>query len=159
MNITTLNRRCLALSTAIAILALLAGCAGNNFIVQRSLNVSNTFENGEIIPDYNYFYYGPAAAPDGILGIHKDYELQTKRWNAINLDSGQLGNWMSWYNFSGISTRNGYAIQTREGKMIGIFYSPTHIVNVWTGEGNQINVSLPRRPEFVEHIMPVDHDR
>ena len=66
---------------------------------------------------------------------------------AIDLDPGQLGSWMQWYNRANVTTRNGFSIRTREGETVGIFYSPTHSIWVQMGEGNQVQVSLPRQIE------------
>jgi len=79
------------LLAAILTLFLLIGCAtgGNYGKLERNRDLDNMFLNYEVLPDHRYYTTGGYDAPDAILAIHRDYELDNSEnlWRAIpNVD-------------------------------------------------------------------------
>ena len=101
----------------------------------------------EILPNYNYYYYGPDARPFYIIAIDKQYNLTSKHWKPVDLTPERLKKWID------IPPRVGYDPQTYgadisgpSGEQIGLWYS----VRDWRdkgsatlGENNQVAVTPP----------------
>lgn len=108
---------------------LLAGCAlgnGANYGMLRwSRDVERAFEALEVLPDCKYYYSGPDARPDAIIGIQEAYTLKSRYWKAVDLTPIQLGAWIEWMtDFRGFSTGSfGADLLDPNGKRLGIWYS------------------------------------
>jgi hypothetical protein len=145
------NRLC-TLLTVIISLFVLAGCAtGGNFgKTERNRDLDNMFLNYEVLPDHRYYTTGGFDAPDAILAIHRDYELDNTKtyWRVIpNVDYAQMRKWIDTiapeqnYRYS-----NAYFaayILNPDGKRIGAWYSIDPHATVQFLEGNKILVYTP----------------
>jgi hypothetical protein len=130
---------------------LIAGCSGTYAHLERSGRVADLFHQNIVLPDHRYYYTGPDAAPEAILGIHKSYTLETRFWKAIDLDEKQLKDWIDWLNAFRIPSRSGpygYAIVKDDGgEQIGVWYSRYRQIAVALFDDGRITVSLPRGNE------------
>ena len=145
------NRLC-SLLTVIISLFVLAGCAtGGNFgKTERNRDLDNMFLNYEVLPDHRYYTSGGFDAPDAILAIHRDYELDNTKtyWRLIpNVDYDQMRIWIDTiapeqdYRYS-----NAYFaayILDPEGEKIGAWYSVDPHATVKFLEGNRVLVYTP----------------
>jgi len=145
------NRLC-TLLTVIISLFVLVGCAtGGNFgKTERNRDLDNMFLNYEVLPDHRYYTTGGFDAPDAILAIHRDYELDNTKthWRVIpNVDYAQMRKWIDTiapeqnYRYS-----NAYFaayILNPDGKRIGAWYSIDPHATVQFLEGNKIVVYTP----------------
>jgi hypothetical protein len=135
---------------------LITGCSGTYAHLQRSGSVADLFHQNIVLPDYRYYYTGPDAAPDAILGIHKSFTLESRIWKAIDLDEKQLNNWIGWLNPFRLPSRSGpygYAIRDDAGKQIGVWYSKHRQIAVELFEDGRITVSLPRDMDIELRLM------
>jgi hypothetical protein len=140
------------LSAAILAFFLLAGCVtgGNYGKFDRDRDLDNMFLNYEVLPDHRYYTSGGYDAPDAILAIHSDYELEdaASLWVPIpNVDYAQMRKWIDTiapeqnYRYS-----NGYFaayILDLNGKRVGAWYSIASYTPVKFLEGNKIQVYTP----------------
>lgn len=58
-----------------------------------SAEVTRFFYEGRILPDFNYYYDGSKMLPRAVIGVHKDYQLVSDIWQAIELTENQLSGW------------------------------------------------------------------
>jgi hypothetical protein len=132
-------------------LFLLVGCAGGNFgKLNRNRDLDNMFLNYEVLPDHRYYISGGYAAPNAIMAIHRDYELDNpgELWVGVpNVDSGQMRKWIDTlapeqnYRYS-----NAYFaayILDPKGKKVGAWYSYENFATIKFLEGNKIQVYPP----------------
>ena len=123
--------RLFTLLAVILALFLLIGCAGGNYgKLDRDRDLDNMFLNYEVLPDHRYYTTGGYDAPNAILAIHRDYELDNPGdlWVAVpNVDSTQMRKWIDFlapeqeYRYS-----NAYFasyILDPNGQRVGVWYS------------------------------------
>ncbi len=105
----------------------LSGCSGRHDrgrLIKNS-NVKGAFEAYQVLPDYNYYYSGPKNYPRAVIGIRKEYLLESKFWKPVELTPEQLKKWLTWRGSTHIYERNHYGgdIISPAGKQIGIWYT------------------------------------
>ena len=142
--------RSFTLLAALLVLFPLAGCVtgGNYGKFDRDRDLDNMFLNYEVLPDHRYYTNGGYDAPDAILAIHNDYELEdaASLWVPIpNVDNAQMRKWI--YT---LAPEQNYQdryfaayILDPNGKMVGARYSRKAYTTVKFLEGNKIQVYTP----------------
>ena len=108
----------------------LAGCAGvqpqgpPGGLVHTD-EVTRLFEAGAVPPDHGYYYCGPEAEPDAIIGIRTGFTLQGHYWQQVDLTPKQLSDWNRRIdNAHRISfAYKGARIMTPDGREAGVWYS------------------------------------
>jgi hypothetical protein len=69
-------------------LTILGGCkTANSGRLESNSDITGTFETYQAIPDHTYYYRGSASRPIAIVGIHKDFELNSKLWVEVDPQS------------------------------------------------------------------------
>jgi len=119
-------------AACLLMVSLLAGCAskqearGNNGTLKLSLEVSQIFETYQVLPEYRYYYTGSVTKPNAIMGIDRNYTLDTRLWNeVVNLTPEQLKKRVDLMNGFRPPTRTfGAYILDGSGEQVGIWYSP-----------------------------------
>ena len=136
----------------VALLSLFfTGCAtssGNYGRLVRDDAVKARFESFEVSPDYHYYYYGPESFPKVVIGLEKEYQMDSKLWRSIDLNSKHLQTWI-WghaHRKPGDINRYGSAIKSPAGDDVGVWYA----IKDWRtraridiGEDNKVKVSSP----------------
>ena len=117
-------------SITLALLLLLGGCAavqpqGEQGRLILADEVRNIFESNTVLPDHVYYYSGPEAEPEAIIGIHDGFTLQARYWQQISLSQGQLQSWNRRIdNAHRIKlSYKGFRIMTPDGRQAGVYYS------------------------------------
>lgn len=110
--------------------------------------VKTTFENFEVAPEYDYYYYGPVSFPKAVIGLAKEYQMDSKLWRPIDLTSKQLRTWI-WGHANrkpGDINRYGSLIKGPSDEHIGVWYA----IKDWQlrarleiGVDNKIKASSP----------------
>jgi len=140
------------LLAAILTLFLLAGCVtggGNYGKLDRDRDLDNMFLKYEVLPDHRYYTTGGFHAPDAILAVHTDYELDNSGnlWRGIpNVDTAQMRIWIDTIAPEQIMGPRGYFaayILDPTGKRVGAWYSIEPQTTVKFLEGNKIQVWTP----------------
>jgi len=150
-NTSSKWNRLSTLLAAILTLFLLIGCAagGNYGKLDRNRDLDNMFLNYEVLPDHRYYTSGGYDAPDAILAIHKDYELNNSGnlWVPIpNVDYAQMRKWIDTIGPEENYRADGYFaayILDPNGKRVGVWYSIQSTTTVKFLEGNKILVYTP----------------
>ena len=123
------------------------GCAENYGRLQRSQEVNELFKSYKALPDYQYYYSGPDGRPDAIMGIQKEYTLESTQWRQINTSEDTLKKGIDAINFHhSTSVRNypyGFYILGPEGNRVGIWYSIWDWTTVIVQEDKRIQVFPP----------------
>jgi hypothetical protein len=127
-------RRCTLkyLAAWILMIGLLAGCAAsperraNSGILKLSREVSQIFESYQVLPQYKYYYFGSDTKPSAIMGIDRNYTLDTELWKeAADLTPEQLKKWVEQILafLPPVRTYGAYILGPA-GEQVGIWYSP-----------------------------------
>jgi hypothetical protein len=152
-----------SLALTILIGALLAGCTMISSNYRRSFDVSQQFENGEVVPGFRYYVSGPALKPIAIVAIREDYRLQSEHWRRIDLDNASLKALVERISYVlGAEYKedqmipNGARIISPDGAMVGMWYSVYDYSKVTFLDDKVIHISMAitRMPPGVR--IPLD---
>ena len=120
--------------------------------VHRTLEVDRIFHQGKMLPQYRYFYSGPASEPIALLGMDKRYSLNSRFWTEFD-DERQLQLWLEdfrrltgeWDDLAYVQIDyEGSEILSRENERIGIVYSRYDWIVVWWEENGELVIPPPR---------------
>lgn len=144
--------RLLSLMAAILTLFLLVGCAGGNYgKLDRDRDLDNMFLNYEVLPDHRYYTTGGYDAPNAILAIHRDYELDNtgNLWVPIpDISPAQMRKWIDTIapeqNYRYSSAYFAAYILDPNGQRVGAWYAIESQTTVKFLEGNKVQVYTPR---------------
>ena len=124
-----------------------SGCSQNYGRLQRSEKIDKIFKTYQALPDHKYYYAGPGGRPDAIMGIHKDYTLETTQWTTLDPTDDALKKAVDSIDFhNNTRVRNypyGFIISDPDGRQIGIWYSIWDWTTVIMGEENRVMVFPP----------------
>lgn len=143
------NRKRMPITTIslllIWMLIIFVGCDEQYGRIHSSLKVSQMFETYEVLDDYKYYFSGSDVKPDGIIGIHKNYTLDSSLWKPVDLTSQQLQSWIEIItNYHGVTFSNyGAFILDPSGKQIGVWYSQWGEGTIKMKDDNHIMVTTP----------------
>jgi hypothetical protein len=112
------------------LLLLLGGCAatgpqGPQGRLERSDEVRKIFESNTVLPNHVYYFSGPEAEPEAIIGIHADFTLQGRYWYRVDLTQEKLQSWNRMID-NAHRFRNSYGgarIMAPDGRQAGVWYS------------------------------------
>ncbi len=121
------------------------GCSGSYGMLKPSLEVDKMFEEHKVLADHSYYYSGPDAAPNAIIGIDNNYKLNSTLWKPVDLTSEQLKKWISFMtHYRGYSLINyGSLILDPTGKRLGVWYARCNVTTVKMESDNSIVVHTP----------------
>jgi len=133
-------------------LAGLSGCSGTYGRLTINPDVKALFERNEVLPDHRYFYTESPTWPRVVIGLHKDYTLQSNFWRPVIATPKRLNRWL---NFEGgldthFASGNGSDILDENGRKIGVWYSVknTHDWGVVKMiDDKTVNIILQKAPE------------
>ena len=107
------------------LVVVLVGCVKNHF--HRSHNVSDTFEQYQMLADHSYYYFGREHAPDAVVGIMEGWKFQTTKWKTVESEDQMRGLVERMKETPGTEFNilpNGAQITNDVGNNIGVWYSP-----------------------------------
>jgi hypothetical protein len=124
---------------------ILTACNGSYGRLQRSSDVSRTFERHEILPDHRYYATGPEARPTAILALHRSHTLTPGLWRSVEMTPERLARLVdAMTDQLGFTPAiMGAVITDPEGRPVGSWYSLYSHVTVRFEPDNVIAVSLP----------------
>jgi hypothetical protein len=136
----------------------LSGCGGTYGRLSVNSDVKALFERNEILSDYRYYHSGLAPHPRVIMGLHKDYTLQSEYWTPVELSPEKLNRWLRFqaHRNKFFLSNNGSDIFDAGGRNIGIWYGlsgPDDRAVVKMIDDKTVNITppIPRR----EKIRPL----
>ncbi len=154
-----MKSRIFNLLACFSVLFLLVACAGGNYgTLKRDRDLDNMFSNYEVLPEHRYYSTGGYDAPNAILAIHRDYELDNpgNLWIPVpNIDSGQIRKWVDTIapdmNYRGSGAYFASYILDPDGKRVGVWYAYSNYTTVKFLEGNKIQVYTPELNKNIYH--------
>ena len=89
------------------VLAALSGCAMSNYgRLQSSPDITRAFETYQIMPGHTYYYRGTFSQPFVMVGINKNYELNSKLWLEVDPQSKDFRTLIDRISFQGTGGTN-----------------------------------------------------
>ena len=117
-----------AVFVLVAIHGMLIGCTTTfkSSGVITSREATDIWHTYEVLPNYNYYYYGPDTQPDYLIGLDDSYKLISKLWKPVDLTPAMLKNWFNYFRprVGGYNPLPyGAFIKDPTGERIGLWYS------------------------------------
>lgn len=142
----------------IAVLAVIAGCAGGTGArLDRSRQVLNDFLAGRVLADHRYYTTGPPGAPDAILGVSAEYILVSDRWTVQEMTPDLLRRLVSRMNTEFLSPAAGLlgaSVLGPEGERIGVWYSAVGMTTVVMLSDREVRIDPPLAPAIQQLRTP-----
>jgi hypothetical protein len=146
-----MKKRMERLIVLFGIMVLLSGCStfgGRYGAIVIDDAVRKNFEAFRMDPGMNYYYSGPDAAPNALMGLKKDYILDNDLWKTIEPNPKVFKDIIRSMQDKGMqfmTLQYGFVMKDDRGKPIGVWYSIFDIkpLIVKMGEGNKVVVYTP----------------
>jgi hypothetical protein len=127
----------------------LLGCTSGPVHFKRNYNVSDTFENYQLLNGYQYYLNGLEHSPTAVVGIKKGYVLTSPHWKAVKMERSRLRDLVnrmlntpgSEYN----TDPNGANILNDLGQVIGVWYAVWALPVLTFRSDTEIAISQPMR--------------
>ena len=115
----------------ISLFTLIFGCAGSPLITDYGMiipdqDVMAAFERYDLNPNYNYYISGSDLYPDALIGLDKNYTLESDLWKKMDftpqtyrilvMDMQDKARQLN-------TLQHGFAILDNKGHPIGVWYS------------------------------------
>lgn len=105
----------------------LSACAPGRYgSFEPNRDVNDSFNNHEVLPDYQYYYTGPQSRPNALLGVRKEYTLISEFWQSFSPTSEQLEDIVArmndYYDLPVFGPYGAYIVNPN-GERVGIWYS------------------------------------
>lgn len=146
MNRSMLRKGCLWL-----LLTGLIGCSamsGPYGSINPDKGVQQKFDAYQMEPEMNYYYSGPDAYPNAIIGLRKQFVLDNNLWKPIapnpEIFKRLIQNMQDKARWTG-APQFGFIMKDHQGQPIGVWYSILSIKTmvVKMGKDNLVNVYTP----------------
>jgi hypothetical protein len=130
------------------VLCFFIGCAGAHYgSIVPNAAATKAFEAFQTDPDMNYYYSGPEANPNALIGLKKSYALNSDLWKPIDPQPKvikELITGMQNIAFVHGESQHGFIIRDNKGNTIGVWYSILRARTfIKMGEGNQVEILTP----------------
>ena len=131
------------------IIMFLGGCSLSNYgQLKSNAEVTQAFQNYQILPNLKYYYRGSYSSPIAIVGIKENYELNSKLWVPIDPNSKNFKVLIEKVSLQGAgNTVNpwGFNILDHSGRDVGVWYSAVRAAAVEIDpNGRIVNLSPVR---------------
>ena len=127
----------------------LTACSTPNYgSLKGSSEVTQLFENNQILPDHDYYFYGFQRIPYAIIGVHRDYKLYSRVWQYIKLTPTTLNQLKYRMDIVYRAPPRGAWIVSADGNRVGIWYSSEYSTAVETKPDNRIMIVPPKPPDL-----------
>lgn len=124
-------------------------CASQNIgKLQSSAEITDIFENHQVLSDHAYYYSGLLGVPDAIIGIHPNYSLRTDQWRLVDINPLMLEKWIFRMQTVQLKRPRGAWILDPAGNRVGIWFSALLQTAVRLQQNNRIVIAPPKPPEL-----------
>jgi hypothetical protein len=116
--------------------------------LQRSREVTKTFETYQILSDHKYYTHGWGTLPYAIIGVRNKFKLRKGLWKEVEITSPLLRSWIGQMNSIYGYLPYGSRILDHKGNQIGVWYSSKQWTTIVIEGENQIAIFAPEAPGF-----------
>ena len=135
--------------TLAMVVLIFAGCSTPvSGRLQNSPEVTELFKNSQILPNHKYYVSGFRRIPYAIIAVDNNYELRTRYWKPLDLDSAALNQLV--YRMEHVYSLNprGAWILDQDGSRLGAWYSSQFQTTVKRDKEGRIVVTNPDPPDL-----------
>lgn len=126
----------------VILLAALIGCAASNYgRLTSNPDVTQAFQNHQVLPNHTYYYRGSHSRPFVVAGIQKDFVLDSPLWVEIDTQSKDFRTLIDRVSLQGTGNTVqpwGFTIIDSTGREIGVWYSAIRAAAIDVDENGRI---------------------
>lgn len=126
----------------VILLAALLGCAASNYgRLASNPDVTQAFQNHQVLPNHTYYYRGSHSRPFVVAGIHKDFVLDSPLWVEIDTQSKDFRTLIDRVSLQGMGSTVqpwGFTIIDSAGREVGVWYSAIRAAAVDVDQNGRI---------------------
>ena len=138
-----------AIVLAFIVVVVPGGCAVSNYgKLKSNQEIAHAFQTYQILPGHQYYYRGTFSRPIVVAGIKEKFELNSKLWVKIDIQSQDFRTLIDRVTLQGTGTTVqpwGFTILDKSGNDVGVWYSAIRAAAVEVNENNQIVNLSPLR--------------
>ena len=116
--------------------------------LERSREVTKTFETYQVLPDLKYYTHGWGSVPYAIIGVKNKFKLRKGLWKEVDITAQLLRSWVGQMDIIYGYPPYGSHILDHKGNRIGVWYSSKQWTTIIIEEENQIAIFAPEAPGF-----------
>ena len=116
--------------------------------LERSRDVTKTFETPLILENHQYYFNGWGSVPYAIIAIDNKYKLRKGLWKEVEATVPLIRRWVHQMDSIYGYPPQGFKILDNKGNQVGVWYSSKQWTTIVIEEGNQIAVFAPETPGF-----------
>ena len=116
--------------------------------LERSRDVTKTFETPRILENHQYYYNGWGSVPYAIIAIDRKYKLRKGLWKPVEATLPLIRRWVHQMDSIYGYPPYGFQILDNKGKKVGVWYSSKQWTTIIIEEDNQLVVFAPETPGF-----------
>ena len=116
--------------------------------LERSGEVTKTFETPLILENHQYYYNGWGSVPYAIIAVDRKYKLRKGLWKSVDATVPLLRGWVHQMDSIYGYPPSGFKILDHKGNQVGVWYSSKQWTTIVIEEDNQIAVFAPEPPGF-----------
>jgi hypothetical protein len=116
--------------------------------LERSRDVTKTFETPQVLENHQYYSNGWGSVPYAIIAIDRKYKLRKGLWKAVEATVPLIRSWVHQMDSIYGYPPYGFRILDHKGNQVGVWYSSKQWTTIVVEEDNQIAVFAPETPGF-----------
>ena len=153
----TLTRQRVAVMSGFLILIVVHGCSADYGRLNRSKEITQSFESYHIFPHHRYYYQGSENRPYAIVALDQDYEIRSKFWNEFDPDPEKLKRRVdaAYRDRDTLYPFGAYLLDT-DDRRIGMWYSSVRTVGITVDETQRL-VSISTDQPWVRDDRKLFH--
>jgi len=133
---------------ACLVAALIACASGSYGGLKHNREVAHAFETFHVDPEYRYYYLNQENNPYAVVGLKKEFTLQSKLWNEVDPQSETFEKVVGLVESFPVNYSHTYGsyILDPKGEPIGVWYSSLRVVGIRVNEESRtvsINTETP----------------
>jgi hypothetical protein len=122
---------------------MISGCFENYGRLKRNPEVTKAFKTNQVENDYRYYFYGRSNQPYVVVGIDREYHMESYMWREVDHTTDKFKDMIYWiwaditYYYN---PEMGADILDPGGKKVGLWYSGIWWAAIRFHEDNRIEV-------------------
>jgi hypothetical protein len=116
--------------------------------LERSQEVTKTFETPRILPNHKYYIHGWGSVPYAIIGVHDKFKLRKGLWKEVKITVPLLRSWVSRMDIVYDYPPYGSRILDHKGNQLGVWYSSKQWTTIVIEDETKFAIFAPEPPGF-----------
>jgi len=129
--------------------AILVSCGGGPYgKMELDNSVLSYFEQGQLLPEHQYYYAGKPGRPYAIIALDRNIELISPFWRQEDFTGSELTAWSLAIARYYVPPPKGAWLLNAQGNRIGAWYGCGQTPTVQSPTPDQVKIHVPVQPQL-----------